>query len=197
MLYQVAIFWQGLFNCWEFHDRRWGPASWSLYSILGLCMVILFSDHFILCVNNRAYCRQSHLWGRTAAFWSTAQTHSMRPTLSDKGSIKVARICQHLLSRPVTCYKSLSCFLRLIRHTYSLGDLTINSGICWGQGTTFTVSLISSDNTGSNFKPHYFYPVVLDLTVYWLSIYLLQLVGCNRLSVAIIIFCLGLSSKIF
>lgn len=111
--------------------------------------------------------------------------------------IMVARTSQHLLSRPITCYNSLSCSLRLIRHTYSLGDLTINSGICWGQGTTFTVSLISSDNTGSNFKPHYFYPVVLDLTVYWLSIYLLQLVGCNRLSVAIIIFCLGLSSKIF
>lgn len=66
-----------------------------------------------------------------------------------------------------------------------------------GTRDNFTVSLISSDNTGSNFKPHYFYPVVLDLTVYWLSIYLLQLVGWDSLSVAIIIFCLGLSSKIF
>lgn len=111
--------------------------------------------------------------------------------------IKVASICQHLLLRPVICYNILSCFLRLIKHIYSLGDLTVTSGICWGQGTTFTVSLTSSDITGSNFKPHYFYPVTLNLTVFWLSIYLLQLVGCNLLSVAIIIFCLGLSSEIF
>lgn len=64
-----------------------------------------------------------------------------------------------------------------VRHTCSSSDLTINSWIPWRQVTTVTVSLLSFDNTGSQFKPNYFYPVAPSLTVYGLSIYLLQLVG--------------------
>lgn len=85
------------------NSRTNDKAPESLYFILGLYMVILLPPQFdfILCLKNKASCRQSHLWGWTAAFWSTAQIHSMGPMLL----IKVASVSQHL---PITCCKSPS-----------------------------------------------------------------------------------------
>lgn len=84
--------------------------------------------------------------------------------------IKVASISQDLPSRPISCCKSPELSPHTCKAHLFFGDT-------WEHMTTFTVSLKSSDKTGSKFKPHYFYPVAPRLTVYWLSIYLLQLVG--------------------
>lgn len=140
------------------NSRTEDKALESLYSILGLYMVILLHPqfNFILCLKNKASCRQNHLWGWTAAFWSIAQTHSTGPMLL----IKAASVSQHL---PITCCKSPSeLFPQTCRAHLFFGDtrgVTVTV-------TIFTVSLTSSDNTGFKFKQCYFYPVAPSVTVY-------------------------------
>lgn len=126
---------------------------------------------FILCPKHKASCRQCCLEGWTAAFCPTAWGQCSLLKVNKYQPPFAIKAHHLLLTVP------LSCFLILVWPTCSSSDLTINSRKPWRRVTTFTITLTSSDNTGSEFKTNYFYPVAPSLTVYGLSIYLLQLVG--------------------